>query len=301
MNESVHLHLRQPDRPASRFRCHAHHRRRRLGLPRATATSALAVLRRAVELGVDFIDTADSYGPYVSEELIREALHPYGDVKIATKAGFLRTGPNVVGRPVDVPTTCARSARCRCADSVRSRSTSSSCTASTRRSPPTSSSACCARCSTRARSSAVGLSEVSVEADRAPRARSCRSSTVQNLYNVTNRQSEDGPGVLRARGHRLHPVVPGRRGQPRATAADRSTRSRTAARHQCRATVARVVVATLAGHAADSWHLQGGAPGGELRRGRDHPRRRDVPRRRRAARLGRTLRSARRANRVVRA
>jgi aryl-alcohol dehydrogenase-like predicted oxidoreductase len=55
---------------------------------------ALAVLRRAVELGVDFIDTADAYGPYVSEELIFEALHPYGDVKIATKAGLVRTGPN---------------------------------------------------------------------------------------------------------------------------------------------------------------------------------------------------------------
>src|SRR5664280_3743302 len=54
---------------------------------------ALAVLRRAVELGIDFIDTADSYGPYVSEELIAQALHPYGDVKIATKAGFVRTGP----------------------------------------------------------------------------------------------------------------------------------------------------------------------------------------------------------------
>jgi aryl-alcohol dehydrogenase-like predicted oxidoreductase len=56
---------------------------------------AIAVLRRAVELGVDFIDTADSYGPFVSEDLIREALHPYGHVRIATKAGFTRQGPNV--------------------------------------------------------------------------------------------------------------------------------------------------------------------------------------------------------------
>ena len=56
---------------------------------------AIAVLRRAVELGVDFIDTADSYGPYVSEDLIREALHPYGHVRIATKAGFTRQGPHV--------------------------------------------------------------------------------------------------------------------------------------------------------------------------------------------------------------
>jgi len=64
---------------------------------------AKKVLKRAVELGVNFIDTADSYGPYVSEELIGEALHPYAKgVVVATKGGFVRTGPNqwsVVGRP----------------------------------------------------------------------------------------------------------------------------------------------------------------------------------------------------------
>jgi aryl-alcohol dehydrogenase-like predicted oxidoreductase len=55
---------------------------------------ARAVLRRAVELGVNFIDTADSYGPEVSEELIAEALHPYpDDLVIATKGGLRRTGP----------------------------------------------------------------------------------------------------------------------------------------------------------------------------------------------------------------
>jgi pyridoxine 4-dehydrogenase len=56
---------------------------------------AIRVLRRAVELGIDFFDTANSYGPYVAEELIREALHPYrDDLVIATKAGLLRTGPD---------------------------------------------------------------------------------------------------------------------------------------------------------------------------------------------------------------
>jgi aryl-alcohol dehydrogenase-like predicted oxidoreductase len=55
---------------------------------------AIAVLRRAVELGVSLIDTADSYGPAVSEELIAEALHPYpADLVIATKGGFTRPGP----------------------------------------------------------------------------------------------------------------------------------------------------------------------------------------------------------------
>jgi pyridoxine 4-dehydrogenase len=63
--------------------------------PPADEDTALVVLRRAVELGVDFIDTAESYGPYVSEELIRKALHPYDGVVIATKSGLLRTGPDV--------------------------------------------------------------------------------------------------------------------------------------------------------------------------------------------------------------
>jgi pyridoxine 4-dehydrogenase len=70
--------------------------------PPADPAVAVAVLRRAVELGVDFIDTADSYGPYVSEDLIREALHPYDGVVIATKGGFTRQGPDrwvIVGRP----------------------------------------------------------------------------------------------------------------------------------------------------------------------------------------------------------
>ena len=64
---------------------------------------SVRVLRRAIELGVNFIDTADSYGPFVSEQLIRRALHPYADdLVIATKAGLTRHGPGIwrpVGRP----------------------------------------------------------------------------------------------------------------------------------------------------------------------------------------------------------
>ena len=64
------------------------------GQPKDKA-EALRVLKRAVELGVTFIDTADSYGPHVSEELIAEALYPYPpDLVIATKGGLLRTGPD---------------------------------------------------------------------------------------------------------------------------------------------------------------------------------------------------------------
>jgi len=62
----------------------------------------LRTLKRVPELGIDFIDTADSYGPEVSERLIREALHPYPGMLIATKGGLVRTGPEQwipVGRP----------------------------------------------------------------------------------------------------------------------------------------------------------------------------------------------------------
>jgi pyridoxine 4-dehydrogenase len=71
---------------------------------------AIAVLRRAVELGVNFIDTADSYGPFVSENLIAEALHPYpGDLVIATKGGLVRPGPGrwpADGRPEHLREAC---------------------------------------------------------------------------------------------------------------------------------------------------------------------------------------------------
>src|SRR3989440_5853083 len=63
--------------------------------PPKDPAAAIAVLRRAVELGVNFIDTADSYGPSVSEELIAEALAPYpDDLVVATKGGWKRPGPN---------------------------------------------------------------------------------------------------------------------------------------------------------------------------------------------------------------
>ncbi|WP_174535911.1 aldo/keto reductase [Micromonospora chalcea] len=76
---------------------------------------AVRVLRRAYELGVTFIDTADSYGPFVSELLIREALHPYADdLVIATKAGLTRSGPDdwrPVGRPEYLRQQCELSLR----------------------------------------------------------------------------------------------------------------------------------------------------------------------------------------------
>jgi pyridoxine 4-dehydrogenase len=82
--------------------------------------AAKALLRRTRDLGVDLIDTADSYGPFVSEDLIREALHtgrgddPYGGVTIATKAGLIRTGPgewHPLGRPEYLRFACEMSLR----------------------------------------------------------------------------------------------------------------------------------------------------------------------------------------------
>jgi pyridoxine 4-dehydrogenase len=83
--------------------------------PPADRDEARAVLRRAIELGINFIDTADSYGPHISEELIREALHPYpDDLVIATKGGLERTGPGQWprnGRPEHLIEACEGSLR----------------------------------------------------------------------------------------------------------------------------------------------------------------------------------------------
>jgi pyridoxine 4-dehydrogenase len=81
----------------------------------ADREQAKATLRRVVELGVNFIDTADSYGPHVSEELIAEALHPYPeDLVIATKGGLVRPGPGrwvPDGRPEHLREVCEGSLR----------------------------------------------------------------------------------------------------------------------------------------------------------------------------------------------
>ena len=68
----------------------------------ASLEAARETLRRVPALGITLVDTADSYGPYVSEDLIRETLHPYGGLVVATKGGHTRHGPNIwrpVGRP----------------------------------------------------------------------------------------------------------------------------------------------------------------------------------------------------------
>src|ERR1017187_1412914 len=150
---------------------------------------SLAVLRREVELGVDFIDTADSYGPNVSEELIAQALHPYGNVKIATRAGFLRTGPNVwipCGRPDYLRQQCEMALRRRGQDSLD--------LFQLHRIDPTvpreEQFALLKALLDEGKVQAVGLSQVSVDEIKCAQS-VVAISTVQNLYNATNRQSEE--------------------------------------------------------------------------------------------------------------
>jgi aryl-alcohol dehydrogenase-like predicted oxidoreductase len=150
--------------------------------------NARAVLRRAVELGVDFIDTADSYGPFVSEDLIREALHPYGHVRIATKAGFTRQGPHVW-------TMCGHPAYLRqCAEmSLRRLGVETIDLYQLHRIDPDfpleDQLGVFAELVAAGKVRQVGLSEVGVEEIEAARA-IVPIATVQNMYNLTNRQSE---------------------------------------------------------------------------------------------------------------
>ena len=149
----------------------------------------LAVLRRAVELGVDFIDTADSYGPVVSEELIAEALHPYGNVLIATKAGLTRQGPDrwlPCGRPEYLRQQCELSLRrlhVEAIDLFQLHRIDPGV-------PREEQFGLLAELLAEGKVRAVGLSEVSIEEIEAARA-IVPISTVQNLYNLANRQSEE--------------------------------------------------------------------------------------------------------------
>ena len=157
--------------------------------PPADEDTALAVLRRAVELGVDFIDTAESYGPYVSEELIRKALHPYDGVVIATKGGLLRTGPDVwpvCGKPEFLRQGVEMSLRRLGVERVE--------LWQLHRIDPEVPAAdqfgVMKELQDEGKIRHLGLSEVSVDDIRAAR-EVIEVVSVQNLYNLGNRQSED--------------------------------------------------------------------------------------------------------------
>ncbi len=151
---------------------------------------AVRVLRRAIELGVTFIDTADSYGPFVSELLIREALHPYADdLVIATKAGLSRSGPGdwrALGRPEYLRQQCELSLRHLGLDSIP--------LYQLHRIDPLVPLADqlgeLALLREEGKIQHIGLSEVSVAQIEESRAITTIAS-VQNLYNLANRSAED--------------------------------------------------------------------------------------------------------------
>ncbi len=151
---------------------------------------AIRVLKRAVELGVDFIDTADSYGPFVSEELIRQALHPYPEnLVIATKAGFTRHGPGVwkpLGRPEYLRQQCMLSLRHLGLERIELYQLH-------RIDPQVALEDQLGELVALREEGLIhhiGLSEVSLEELRQAQ-ELAPIATVQNLYNLTNRQSEE--------------------------------------------------------------------------------------------------------------
>ncbi len=157
--------------------------------PSVDPANAVAVLRRAVELGVDFIDTADSYGPSIAEELIAEALHPYGQVKIATKAGLTRQGPGKwlpVGRPEYLRQQCELSLRTLKVDALDLFQLHRV----DAKVPAAEQFGLLAELLEEGKVKAVGLSEVDVATIEEARG-IVEISTVQNLYNLSNRSSED--------------------------------------------------------------------------------------------------------------
>jgi len=175
--------------------------------PPADPDESVRVLRRAIDLGVNFIDTADSYGPEVSEALIAEALHPYEyDLVIATKAGLTRQGPDQwlpVGRPEYLRQQCELSIRrlgVEAIDLFQLHRIDPGV-------PAEEQFGCLAELLAEGKVKAVGLSEVSVEQLRAALA-IVPIATVQNLYNVTNRQSEALLDVCTAEGIGFIPWFP---------------------------------------------------------------------------------------------
>jgi pyridoxine 4-dehydrogenase len=150
----------------------------------------IRVLRRAVELGVTLIDTADSYGPFISEDLIAEALHPYPeDLVIATKGGFVRTGPGVwkeLGDPDYLRQCVEMSLRRLKLDRIDLYQLHRI----DPKVPLADQLGVLEDLRSEGKIGHIGLSEVSVEQIKQAR-ELVEVATVQNLYNLTNRKSED--------------------------------------------------------------------------------------------------------------
>lgn len=157
--------------------------------PPADASAAKATLKRLPELGVDFIDTADSYGPNVSEDLIAETLHPYPTgMVVATKGGLTRHGPNIwlpLGRPEYLRQSVLMSLRRLRVDRLDLWQLHRI----DPKVPRDEQFDCLAQMQKDGLIRHLGLSEVSVKEIEAASKR-FKVATVQNLYNLVNRQSE---------------------------------------------------------------------------------------------------------------
>jgi aryl-alcohol dehydrogenase-like predicted oxidoreductase len=151
---------------------------------------AVRVLRRAVDLGVNFLDTADSYGPVVAEELTRKALHPYpADLVIATKAGLSRQGPGIwtpIGRPEYLRQQAEMSLRHLGLEQIPLFQLHRI----DPKVPLEDQVGELARLQEEGKIGFIGLSEVTVEQLRAAQA-VAPIATVQNLYNLANRSAEE--------------------------------------------------------------------------------------------------------------
>ena len=167
----------------------------------------LRVLRRAVELGVDFIDTADSYGPEVSENLIFDALHPYpAELVIATKAGLTRQGPGQwmpVGRPEYLRQQCEMSLRRLGVDRIDLFQLHRV----DAKVPADEQFGLLADLVSEGKVAAVGLSQVS-RAELAAARQVVPIVSVQNLYNLTDQSSADVLDVCTAEGLGFIPWFP---------------------------------------------------------------------------------------------
>lgn len=197
--------------------------------PPADPAEAIATLRRAVDLGVDLVDTADSYGPGDSEELIRQALHPYRGVVIATKAGLARTGPgrwHPIGLPEYLKQQCELSLRrlgVAAIDLFQLHRIDT-------RFPLAEQVGALKDLQDAGKIRHIGLSEVTVGQLRAAQ-QVAPIVSVQNLYNVTNRTAEPLLEVCAAEGIGFLPWFPIQTGEllgpasPLATAAQRTGHS----------------------------------------------------------------------------
>jgi pyridoxine 4-dehydrogenase len=151
--------------------------------------AAVAVLKRLPELGIDFIDTADSYGPEDSENLIHEALDPLNGIHVATKGGFTRHGPNIwaaVGRPEYLRQCCLMSLRRLGLETIDLWQLHRI----DPKVPRDEQFGLMKQLQEEGKVRHLGLSEVSVEEIEAAQ-KVFAVTTVQNLYNLSNRQSED--------------------------------------------------------------------------------------------------------------